>query len=56
MEREPDWLDPYWDFLVVCGENGRPNEAREVLRTALLRFPDKRDELRELARSLRLPT
>lgn len=47
----PDWFDPCWDFLVVCGQNGRAEDARPMLRQALKRFPDRAEELQNLARS-----
>ncbi|HEY3445544.1 MAG TPA: tetratricopeptide repeat protein [Myxococcales bacterium] len=53
MALQPDWFDPYWDFLIVCGENRRAKEARKVLALARERFPEKRCELDQLVRHFR---
>ena len=46
----PEWFDPNWDFLVVCGESRRMKDGRRVLALARERFPEQRGELDELVR------
>lgn len=53
MDLAPGWFDPYWDFLVVCGEARRPKEARRVLAMARARFPERGGELDELVAHFR---
>jgi tetratricopeptide (TPR) repeat protein len=50
IDQKPSWYDPYWDFLVICTENGRPDLAQEVWQMALARFPQARNELNRLMR------
>jgi tetratricopeptide (TPR) repeat protein len=49
MEAKPSWFDPYWDYLVTCGEHGRKDLAAPILAEALRRFPGARARLSQLA-------
>jgi tetratricopeptide (TPR) repeat protein len=49
MEAKPAWFEPYWDYLVTCGEHGRKDLAEPILSEALRRFPRAQARLSLLA-------